>query len=42
MSESQGVDISQQTAMWHRFTRVMQIGVAVTAVVLILLASFLL
>jgi len=42
MSDSQGMDISQQKDMWRRFTRIMQIAVVVTAVVLVLLAIILL
>jgi hypothetical protein len=42
MSDSQGMDISQQTEMWRRFTRLMQIGVVATVVVLVLMAIFLL
>ncbi len=42
MSDSQGMDISQQKEMWRRFTLIMQIAAGGAAIVLILMAAFLL
>ncbi len=42
MSDSQGMDISQQREMWRRFTRIMQVAVGAAAIVLVLMAAFLL
>lgn len=41
MSDSQGMDITQQKLMWRRFTRLMLTAVVGTAVVLLLMAAFL-
>jgi hypothetical protein len=42
MSDSQGMDISQQKEMWRHFTRIMQVATGGVAIVLILMAAFLL
>ncbi len=42
MSDSQGMDLSQQREMWRRFTRIMQVAAGTAAIVLILMAAFLL
>ena len=41
MSDSQGMDISQQRRMWHNFTRLMLATVVGTATILVLMAIIL-
>ncbi len=41
MSDSQGMDITQQIEMWSSFTRIMRAAVIGTVAVLVLMALFL-
>ncbi len=41
MGDTQGMDIGQQREMWRNFTRIVQLGVGVTVVVLALMALLL-
>ncbi len=42
MSDSHGMDISQQKEMWRRFTHIMLVAIGVAVIVLVLMAAFLL